>query len=77
VYFRVAPAVWGPWSEPALLFRTQAGWHGVRNYGARVHGEMAQDGGRVEFVSYARATGLNAQSVEMERVEFGAGLGGR
>jgi hypothetical protein len=77
VYFRVAPAVWGPWSEPALLFRTQTGWHGVRNYGARVHVEMAQDGGRVEFVSYARATGLNAQSVEMERVVFGAGLGGR
>jgi hypothetical protein len=72
VYFRVAQAVWGPWSEPALLFRTQAGWHGVRDYGARMHQEMTQQEGRVEFVSYARATGLNTQNVEMEKVVFGA-----
>jgi hypothetical protein len=51
---RTAPALEGPWSEHAQLFDTS----GDDIYDAVHHPEVELDGGRTQFVSYSRSTGV-------------------
>jgi hypothetical protein len=71
VFYRVSPTPWGPWSEQALLFHGRPGWNGNPNYAAHLHPEYAEDGGRVQYVTYVHTTGLLRQDLPLVRVEFG------
>jgi hypothetical protein len=71
VRYRVSRTPWGPWSEPQYLFTTRPGWNGTSNYSAHAHPEFAEDDGRVQYVTYAHATGFLQSDLPLVRVEFG------
>jgi hypothetical protein len=53
ILLRTAPNPIGPWSDPLTLHHAMppsSNW----DYGAAVHGELARDGGRVEYATYFR-----------------------
>ena len=53
VMARTAPHLEGPWSEPAVLFTAS----GEAIYDAVHHGEIAEENGAVQWVTYSRPTG--------------------
>jgi hypothetical protein len=68
---RTAPALTGPWSDEATLFRTPRmgeGW----TYDAVEHAEYAEDGGRVIWISYSRPNGVGwfGSELALWRVEL-------
>lgn len=76
VVMRTAQELTGPWSEELLLFtadrRSADGW----TYDANVHSEYAEDGGRVQYITFSRPTGegwfgaeLAVVRVELERAD--------
>jgi len=71
VVYRVAPQPWGPWSDAAHLFTGRPGWNGTNNYTGHAHPEFAEDGGRVQYVTYAHTTGFLRQDLPLVRVVFG------
>lgn len=72
LYYRVSYTPWGPWSEQAPLFTGRPGWNGTASYAGRAHPEYAQEGGRVQYVTYAHTTGFLQMDLPLVRVEFGA-----
>lgn len=56
VELRTAPALSGPWSAPLRLFVTDPG-AGEWTYDAVAHAALAEDDGRVLYVTYSRPTG--------------------
>lgn len=70
VFYRVSQTPWGPWSEQRLLFHGRPGWDGNANYAAHLHPEFAEDGGRVQYVTYVHNTGFLRQELPLVRVEF-------
>jgi len=72
VSMRTAPSPAGPWSRAVELFEARApegdGW----TYDALAHPEFEQDGGRVQYVTYSRATGFLESEVRVVRVELAA-----
>jgi hypothetical protein len=71
VVIRSAPALIGPWSEPAKLFtadhKSKDGW----TYDALPHPEFAEENGRVQYVTFSRPTGeFLASEVAVVRVEL-------
>jgi hypothetical protein len=56
VVFHTAPRPEGPWSQAQPLF-TGASHAGVTNYAAKEHPDLATDGGRTLFVTYAHPLG--------------------
>jgi len=71
IYFRVAYAPEGPWSEQSLIFTGQAGWNGDTDYAGLAHPEFAQHNGAVQYVTYAHTTGLLQQDLPLTQVVFG------
>ena len=71
VSYRVSRTPWGPWSEPQDLFTMRPGQGTFGNYSAHAHPEFAEDGGRVQYVTYAHTTGFLLQDLPLVRVEFG------
>ena len=71
VVYRVSETPWGPWSEPQHLFTGRPGWNGANNYTGHAHPEFAEDGGRVQYVTYAHLTGFLQFDLPLVRVEFG------
>jgi hypothetical protein len=58
VAFRTAPALTGPWSPAEKLFMARyESPDGGAAYDAIVHPELAEQGGRVEYVTYSRPNG--------------------
>jgi hypothetical protein len=71
VVLRTAPRPEGPWSEEVVLFNalapyTEPAWI----YDALAHPEYARDGGRVQYVTYSRATGPADFEFRLVRVEL-------
>ncbi len=69
VVLRTAPRPEGPWSATLRLFEAQApsegnGWV----YDAQAHAEFAEDGGRVQYVTYSRSTGFFEGEFRLVRV---------
>ena len=69
--YRVSRTPWGPWSEPQDLFMMRPPMGTFGNYSAHAHPEFAEDEGRVQYVTYAHATGFLQQVLPLVRVEFG------
>jgi len=71
VVFRTAPALTGPWSDEGLLFVASTGDSGATAYDAHVHPELAQQGGRVQYVTYSRPNGTEfGDELALVRVTF-------
>jgi hypothetical protein len=70
VQIRTAPAPQGPWSDERLLFTARDDDGDV--YDALAHPEYAEQGGRVQYVSYSRSTdvGFLSSEIALERVEL-------
>ena len=71
VMIRTAPSPEGPWSAPVPAFPAQAptnpeAWV----YDALAHAESAQEGGRVQYVTYSRETGFLASEVRLVELEL-------
>ncbi len=71
IYFRVAYAPEGPWSDQTLLFTGQAAWNNGFDYAGLAHPEFAQGNGQTQYVTYAHATGLLQMDEPLTRVVFG------
>jgi len=71
VYYRVANAPEGPWSDQALLFTGLAGYQGNADYAAHAHPEFSPDGGMTIYVDYVQSTGAFGQALPLVRVVFG------
>ena len=55
---RTAPTPWGPWSEPTTLWTVEAGpdkKYPVAAYAGKEHPSLAEDGGRVIYLTYVEA----------------------
>jgi hypothetical protein len=71
VFYQVSPRPWGPWSPPRLLFK------GVRrpkktlfgSYGATLHPEFAEMGGRIQYITYS-VPGALTGSLQLAKVAF-------
>ena len=69
VVLRTAARPEGPWSSTLKLFEAQGpvdgnGWV----YDAQAHAEFAEDGGRVQYVTYSRSTGFFQGEFRLVRV---------
>ena len=69
--YSVSRTPWGPWSEPRLLFEGLPAWNNGFNYSGHGHPEFAEDDGRVQYFTYAHATGLLQGDLPLVRVVFG------
>jgi len=49
--YELAPTPWGPWSAPQKMF-TGAPTSTLWDYACFAHAELAQDGGRIQYVTY-------------------------
>jgi len=71
VAYRTAPDLTGPWSDEGSLFTADMGSSGGTAYDAYAHPELAEDGGRVLYVTYSRSTGnLFGSEFALWRVTF-------
>lgn len=72
VMMRTAPALTGPWSLPMHAFDTRAPMDDPDQfaYSGLGHAELQADGGRVEYVSYYRATRPWFGEIRLVRVEL-------
>jgi hypothetical protein len=70
VVMRTAESPEGPWSAEELLFVAQGPVVGENIYDALAHAEYAQDGGRILYVTYTRATGEFQSEVRLVQVEL-------
>jgi len=70
VMARTAPSPEGPWSQPVELFSGQAPGPDLWNYTGVEHPELAQDGGRVIYVSYYRPLGVFDGELRLVEVEL-------
>jgi hypothetical protein len=72
VVMRTAPALEGPWSDATLLFvpHHPDGWV----YDALGHQELAEEGGRVQYVTFSRGNGMGwfGSDFALVRVELRA-----
>jgi hypothetical protein len=57
VVFRTAPALTGPWSGEGNLFVADDGDGGGTAYDTHVHPELAEQGGRIQYLTYSRPNG--------------------
>jgi hypothetical protein len=73
VMYRVGSNPWGPWSEEAVLFTTRPTPEGTVPYAAEAHYELAQDNGRIQYVTYYRPTpdGFLTADIPLVKVVFG------
>jgi len=69
VYYRVARAPEGPWSEPGVMFEAEQGTD--PSYAARVHTAYAEDGGRTQYITYVKNTGFFGQELPLTKVTLG------
>lgn len=69
VYYRVAYRPEGPWSEQTPIFTAEQGTD--PSYAARVHTGYQEKGGRVQYITYVKNTGLFRQELPLTRVTFG------
>lgn len=67
---RMAPAPEGPWSEPRQLGRTVPAAGDAWNYALIAHPEFAEEGGRIQYLSYTRPTGFLSQEIRILRIVF-------
>jgi hypothetical protein len=72
LYYRVAYAPEGPWSDQALLFTGIAGYNNNADYAGHVHPEFSPDGGMTEYVDYVHSTGAFGQNLPLVKVVFAA-----
>jgi hypothetical protein len=75
VMYRVSDTPWGPWSDQALLFTGRPGWQGNTAYAAEAHPEYAEDGGRIQYVTYWHVTGFLRGEAPLVKVVFGPPAG--
>ncbi len=71
VMYRTAPAPEGPWSGDELLFEGKPGVPGSIDYFGLAHPEYAEDGGRIQYVTYVRNTGFLIFEFRIVKVAFG------
>jgi hypothetical protein len=71
VYYRASRTPWGPWSDQALLFTARPGWNGEVSYAGEAHYELAQQDGKVQYVTYAHPTGFLRWDIPLVKVAFG------
>ncbi|HSI56644.1 MAG TPA: DUF4185 domain-containing protein [Ideonella sp.] len=69
VYYRVAHHPEGPWSAQAYMFTAEQGTE--VSYAARVHPGYAENGGQVQYITYAKTTGFLRQELPLVQVSFG------
>jgi hypothetical protein len=70
VYLRTAPAPEGPWSDDLRIVEGEPGTGDGTNYSGLGHPELQRDGGRFEYPTYFRATGLFAGEIRMTEIEL-------
>ncbi|WP_437590179.1 DUF4185 domain-containing protein [Sorangium sp. So ce1000] len=71
VSLRTAPAPEGPWSDSAVAFTAEAppnpeAWP----YAGLAHAELAREGGRVEYATYFRETGILEGEIRLVELEL-------
>ncbi|MGK3997721.1 DUF4185 domain-containing protein [Sorangium sp. So ce1024] len=71
IALRTAPAPEGPWSDSEVVFTAMApstpeAWP----YAGLGHGELARDGGRLEYVTYFRETGFLQGELRLVELEL-------
>ncbi|HEV7762925.1 MAG TPA: GDSL-type esterase/lipase family protein, partial [Acidimicrobiales bacterium] len=69
--YRVAYRLEGPWSAAGLLGYGIEPFSGV-DYPGYAHPELAEQNGKVQYLTYARATAAGASELDLMRVQFGA-----
>lgn len=67
---RTAPAPEGPWSDALSLGISMRAQRGSWNYALIAHPELAEEGGRIQYLSYTRPTGSLSQEIRILRVAF-------
>ncbi|HET9402275.1 MAG TPA: hypothetical protein VFO34_15130 [Candidatus Acidoferrales bacterium] len=67
---RTAPAPEGPWSDELKIFQAARPQDGTNVYDAQAHPEYSEDGSRVMFITYSRATAPFASEIRIVRLEF-------
>lgn len=70
VYLRTAPAPQGPWSDDVRIVNGEHGAGDGTNYSGLGHPELQRAGGRFEYVTYFRSTGLFSGEIRMVEVEL-------
>jgi hypothetical protein len=71
VAFRTAPALTGPWSGEGTLLTANTGDSGATAYDAHIHPELAEQGGKVQYVTYSRPNGTEfGDEFALVRVTF-------
>jgi hypothetical protein len=64
VVLETAESLEGPWSSSLPLFSADRKGMGGTSYDALPHAELAEDGGRIEYVTYSRPTGTGLFDAE-------------
>jgi hypothetical protein len=71
LFYRASRTPWGPWSDQALLFTARPGWNGEISYAGEAHYELAQQDGKVQYVTYAHPIGFLRWDIPLVKVVFG------
>jgi hypothetical protein len=70
VVYRTAPQLTGPWSPSGNLFVADQKGNGGYTYDALPHPELAEQGGKIQYVTFSRGTGGFSSEFALVRVEF-------
>jgi hypothetical protein len=65
IVMRTAPRIFGPWSDGEIIFRPDRIADGDLIYAAKEHPELAQDNGRVMYVTFVNSTTYVPQLIEL------------
>jgi hypothetical protein len=65
IVMRTAPQITGPWSEGEIVFRPKKIADGDLIYAAKEHPELAQDGGRLLYLTFVNSTTYVPQLIEL------------
>jgi hypothetical protein len=73
VVMRTAPELTGPWSNPIHLFTADRKGDTGFTYDALAHPDLAEENGRIEYVTFSRPNGQGwlASEFAVVRVELG------
>jgi hypothetical protein len=65
IVMRTSPRITGPWSDGEIVFRPERIADGDLIYAAKEHPELAQDNGRVMYITFVNSTTYVPQLVEL------------
>ncbi|MCB9640300.1 MAG: DUF4185 domain-containing protein [Myxococcales bacterium] len=72
IVIRTSPTPEGPWSGEQVIFQAKASHDGAAPYSGLGHGEYAEEGGKVEYITYYRSPAAWEGEFRVLRVTFGA-----